>query len=117
MSRSAYTRRQIDRLLHSRRPAESRWCAAQQPVWNELAEAVGDRDHFQHLKIAISDGQGDWADMRERQVLLAIGMICQANARPDIWRQIYQAWDAVPKAGGEAVLLDDLVDKARRGEI
>jgi hypothetical protein len=118
MSRSAYTSsRQLYRLLHSRRPAESRLCERQHPVWDELAKAVGDRDHFQQLHIAISDGESDWAWMREQQLLLAIGTICQANDRPDIWRQIYAAWEAVPAPGGEVTLLDDLLDQARRGEI
>jgi hypothetical protein len=100
-------RRPQYRLLHERRPAEQRWSERQGYVCDELGAAIN----------KLVEGEDDYGAMRQQQLLLVVGTICMDNARPEIWRQIYEAWDEAPTPGGELALLDELKGKAQLGEI
>jgi hypothetical protein len=117
--RKLLSARQLSRLLYAPRPVKRAWNARHESLWEELYACCNDRERAHQLQIAISDGEGEYWYMELHRLLLAVGTICLANERPDIWRQVYDVWDSdvVPEPGGEMVLLDKLADKVRRGEL
>jgi hypothetical protein len=120
-ARKLLTARQLSRLLYGQRPVKHAWHERHELLWDELAAGFdpGDHERLAKLKMDISDGEGEYWYMELERLLLAVGTICLANERPDIWRQISDVWnsDLPPETGGEMELLDQLADKARRGEI